>query len=86
MLVADNHLLACIRFVTAKPMDTEVIGVVKAPSVPGILRTMLSDFFGNRCRILTEEPRDIFERCTLIQRVFNVLSVLESQMFLITGY
>jgi hypothetical protein len=86
MLVADNHLLACICFLTAKPMDTEVIRVVKTPSVPGILRTMVSDLLGNRCRILTEKPRDIFKRCTLIQCVFNVLSVLKCQMFLITGY
>lgn len=85
-LVTDDHFLTDIGFPTVIPVNAEIVRVVEAALVPGILNSVKSDFLGNGCRIFTQISGDILERASIIQGVLNKQTVIEGQMFLVAWY
>lgn len=46
---------------------------------------MEADFLGNRRRILAEESGDIRQGRAMVELIFDVFTVIERQMFMVTG-
>ena len=84
--IADNQLVTGVCLFAAIPMDTEVIGVVEASSVPGIDPSVTKDFLRYGCRVLTEITGYIREWYIGIQRILNIYPVIDGQMFMISRY
>ena len=82
--ITDDQFAAGVCLLAAKTMNTEVIRVVKAPSVPGIDDPMFPDFFGDGGRVLAEIPCDFTEGLTGIEGLFNKSTVIERKMFVVT--
>lgn len=84
--IADDHLTAGIGLFAMVAVDTEVIGVNKAASVPGINNSVFPDFLGDRGRIFAEETSDLAKRLMIVESLFNVFTVSKGKMFFVSRY
>ena len=76
-IVADDQLAADIGFSAAEAMDTEVIGIVERTPVPGVKGTMEFYLLGDCSGILAKVSGDILERFPFVQRLLDILTVIE---------
>ena len=77
-VVTDDELTADVGSFAGKAFGTEVVRIIERSYVPGIKGTMELHFFGDGGGILAKILCDILKGCSLIQRLFDVLSVIES--------
>ena len=75
--ITKDDLATYIRFPTAIPTDTEVMGIIESAFMIPVGHPMGPDLFGDRSGILAEEACDIFKRAILIQRPFNKQTILK---------
>ena len=74
-------------FFTMKPMNTEVFCIVKKAIMEmRIMNPVCFNFFRDCRRILAQEPGNLLKGTLLIERRFDIEPVIESQMFLVSGY
>ena len=83
--ITDKQLVTGIRFFAMIPVNAEVVGIIEATAIPGINDPMLPDFFRDSGRIFADVFRDLTKRPAIVQRLFNVKSVFQSEMFMIPG-
>ena len=84
---AQFNLVAGVRFFTMKPMNTEVFCIVKKAIMEmWIMNPVCFNFFRDCRRILAQEPGNLLKGTLLIERRFDIEPVIESQMFLVSGY
>lgn len=84
--VADDKFPAGILLPAFVSAGTEVIGVIKAAPVPGINDTVPADLFRDGGRVLTEVLCNFTERAPAVKGFLNKQPVLQSKMFMVTGY
>lgn len=83
---AEDDLAAGIGLFTVITMNTEVLSIIKGAFVIPVGQAVSLDLLGNGGGIFTQETRDILKGSTFVQLVFNVDTVFEGKVFLITGY
>ena len=84
--VAEKELVTYIGLPAVKTLHTKVLRVTEGAFVPCIHRAMQFHFFRDGSGILAKESGDIFEGPPLAKGFMNVLSVLESKVFLVSWY
>ena len=80
---------ALFPFKVGTDVVTDMAGAaqgIKAAPVPGINDTVSKDLFRDRGWILTEVFCDITERAMAVKGFLNKLPVLQSKMFMVSGY
>ena len=83
---AKDHLSAGIGLPAVIPVNTEVFGIIESTLVIPVRKAVRFDFLGDGSRILAQKLSDIFKRRTFVQFIFNVNTIFESEMFLVSGY
>ena len=82
--ITDDELVASVGLLTTEAMDTKVVGIVKTAPVPCVYNTMLPNLFGDSGRIFAEIFGNFPKGFAFIKRFFNVLSVSQRKMFVVT--
>lgn len=84
--VTDNDFAASIHLFTVIAMDAEVMGIVKAPAMEGVYDPMIPDLFRDSRGIFAEVLGNLTERFLFIKGFFDVLPILECQVFMVSRY
>lgn len=82
---AKDNLPTGIGLLTMISVNTEIFGIIEGSFVIPVRKAMSLYFFGDGSRILTQKSGDIFKRSPFIQFIFNVNTVIQSKVFLVTG-
>ena len=83
---AEDDLAADIGLFAVIPMDTEILSIIKGAFVIPVRQAMGLYFLGNSRGILAQETSDILKGSAFVKLVFDVDTVLEGKVFLVTGY
>ena len=65
-------------------VDTEVFCIIEGTFVIPVRKAVSPDFFRDRGRILAQKPGNILKGCALVQFIFDIDTVFEGKMFLVT--
>ena len=84
--ITEDELTAYVRFLAVIAVDTEVMGIIESAFVIPVAETVGSDLLGDGSRILTEIFCDLLKRESLIQRSFDIFTVIKGKMFLVARY
>ena len=84
--IAYDQLVTGIRLLAVVTMNAEVIRVIETPPVPGVDPPVTQDLFGNGGWIFAEITSYIGKCHALIQSLFNIQSVINRQMFIVSRY
>ncbi len=79
----DDDLVTYICTLTSEPSCTEVMRVIEYTVGMDIIHAVKPYLLGNSSRILTQEPGYVLERYIFSQAGFNILSVIQSKMFIV---
>ena len=82
--IADDQLVTGIRLLAAVTMNAEVIRVIETPPVSGVDPPVTQDFLGNGGWIFTEITSNIGKCHATIQSLFNIQSVINRQVFIVS--
>ena len=66
-------------------MNAEVVGIIETSAIPGINGPMFPHLFRDSRRVFADILRDLAKRLSLVQRLFNVESVFQSEMLMVPG-
>ena len=84
--VADLNLATGIRFLAVKTMDAEVVRIDKTATVEGIHTPVEHHLLGDGGGILAEVLGDLSEGLTFIERLLDVLTILQCEMSVVSRY
>lgn len=84
--ITDYKFPAGIRLPTVEAVNAKVIGVIKTAAVPCIDNPVSPYFFGDGRRVLAKIFGNLAEGLSFIKAVFDIDSVIQSQMFMISWY
>ena len=84
--VADHDLVTGICFFTVEPVDTEVVRVNKAASVPSINSSVPPDLFGNGRGIFAEIFGCRLKGPALIEGLFYEFTVFKCKVSVVSRY
>ena len=84
--VTDHDLVTGICFFTVETVDTEVVRVIKAASVPCINGPVPPDLFGNGRGIFAEIFGYRLKGSALIEGLFYEFTVFKCKMFVVSRY
>ena len=82
----EDDLAAGIGLFTVITMDTEILSIIKGAFVIPVGQPMCLYLLGNGSRILAQKASNILKGSAFVQFVFNVDTVFECKVFLVTRY
>lgn len=69
--IAEDELVAGVRFFTTEPVDAKVIRIGKTAPVPCVCDPVLPHFIRDSGRILAQIFGNLPERLSIVERLFN---------------
>ena len=83
---AEDDLAADLGLFAVIPMDTEILSIIKGTFVIPVRQAMGLYFLRNSRGILAQETSDILKGRAFVKLIFDVDTVFEGKVFLVTGY
>ena len=83
---AEDDLVTDIGLTAMVSMDTEVFGIIKSAFVIPVAETVFPHFLGDSGWIFAEEAGDVFKRSTIGKSFFDVETVFQGKMLLVSRY
>ena len=83
--IADDELATGIGLFTAEPLGAEVLRIVEETFSGMILgKSVLLDFFGDGGGVFAQVTSDVFKRRSRVKAVFNVKTVFDCKVFVVS--
>ena len=84
--VTEDNLGTDVCFSAMVSFFSEVVSIVKSILMVPVTKSMKLNLLRDGSRILTKETSDVLERCSCIERTFDVFAVIKSKVLLVVAH